>query len=59
MENDSYTGEFVTLDMGKWLPVWQERGPDKGKNPVVSANGTIYVGREFAGMEVKAFVKRN
>lgn len=57
LENEGYTGEFTTLDLSVWIPIFQERGPDKGKNPVVSVNGTIYVGREFAGMEVKAFRK--
>lgn len=59
IENDGYTGEFITLDTSKWISVWQERGHDKGKNPVVSANGTVYVGREFAGVEVRVFIKRN
>jgi hypothetical protein len=57
LENEDYTGEFVTLDTSIWLPVLQERGTNKGKNPVVSPNGTIYIGREFAGVEVRAFRK--
>ena len=57
LENDGYTGEFTTLDLSVWIPIVQERGPDKGKNPVVSANGTVYVGREYAGVEVRAFRK--
>lgn len=54
---DEYTGEFTTLDLSLWIPITQERGPDKGKNPTVSANGTIYIGREYAGGEIKAFRK--
>jgi hypothetical protein len=52
-----HSGEFLTLDMDVWKPVFQERGADKGKNPIVAPNGTIYIGKDFAGCEVRAFRK--
>lgn len=54
----SETGEYHQLDLDVWEAVKQAQGIDKGKNPIVMKNGTVFVGKLRAGEEVRVFVKK-
>lgn len=51
-------GEYYSLDMSVWKPVKMDRGEHKGENPIVTAQGNVAVGREYAGQSVRVFVRK-
>ena len=45
--------------MSVWKPLKSQRGENRGDNPIVSDSGTISVGRNRAGEDVRVFVRIN
>lgn len=54
----SEKGTYFQLDLEEWEQVTGERGDKKGKNPVISPNGTVYADKNRVGEEVRLFVRR-
>lgn len=58
LEREKGSGEFFSLDMAVWEPVKMDRGEFKGRHPVVTGQGNVAVGREYAGQDVRVFVRK-
>ena len=54
---DDKKGEYYTLDLRVFEAVKAERGSNAGQDPIVNESGNVAVGRKYAGMKVKVFVK--
>jgi|NGEPerStandDraft_4_1074533.scaffolds.fasta_scaffold20606_1 hypothetical protein len=51
-------GEFYMLDLSEWEPVKQHQGKDKGMNPTVNKNGSVFISKNREGEEVRVFVRK-
>ena len=53
------SGEFHMLDLDKWEPMKVTRGERKGKDPIVTESGMVFVGKDRIGEEVKVFGRKH
>jgi hypothetical protein len=51
-------GESYVLDLEIWDRVLQTRGESKGQDPVVNAQGYVYVGQQFIGRPIRVFAMK-
>jgi hypothetical protein len=48
-------GESISLSTDIWEPMKVTRGERKGKDPIVTESGMVFVGKDRIGEEVKVF----
>lgn len=58
LHREKGSGEYYSLDMAVWEPVKMDRGEHRGMHPVVTSQGNVAVGRNYAGEDVRVFVRK-
>jgi len=52
------SGEYLSFDLNEWELVKIAKGANKGDNPIITNNGTVYVDRTRTGEDVRVLIRK-